>query len=73
MSEQDNTASMREEIEARVARFKATQEKFARDRAEFFATTLENARHSGSARRVGSQAILPEFGKYLDRLVPPGN
>jgi len=52
MSEQDNTASMREEIKARVASFKATQEKFERDRAEYFVTTLETARRSGSARRT---------------------
>jgi hypothetical protein len=47
MTEQlDNAALEREEIVARVAHFKATQEKFERERAEYFVTTLENARHS---------------------------
>ena len=47
---QDNLAREREEIASRVANFKATQEKFERERAEYFVTTLENAR-SGSERR----------------------
>jgi len=42
----DSAALEREEIAARVANFKATQEKFQREREEYFATTLENARHS---------------------------
>jgi hypothetical protein len=45
----DRLALEREEIAARVARFKATQEKFEREREEYFVTTLENARH-GSDR-----------------------
>jgi hypothetical protein len=44
-----DAAQEREEIAARVASFKATQEKFAREREEYFVTTLENAR-SGSER-----------------------
>jgi hypothetical protein len=47
---QDRLAKEREEIAARVASFKATQEKFEREREEYFVTTLENAR-SGSERR----------------------
>jgi chorismate mutase len=43
---QDNAAMEREEIVARVARFKATQEKFEREREEYFVTTLETARHT---------------------------
>jgi chorismate mutase len=43
---QDNAAREREEIVARVASFKATQEKFERAREEYFVATLENARHS---------------------------
>ena len=39
--QQDRIAREREEIAARVARFKATQEKFEREREEFFVTTLE--------------------------------
>jgi hypothetical protein len=42
----DNAAREREEIVARLANFKATQEKFERERAEYFVSTLENARHS---------------------------
>ena len=38
-------AREREEIATRVARFKATQEKFEREREEYFVTTLENARN----------------------------
>ena len=41
---QDRLALEREEIAARVASFKATQEKFEREREEYFVTTLENAR-----------------------------
>jgi len=44
--QQQRIAGEREEIAARVANFKATQEKFAREREEYFFTTLENARHS---------------------------
>lgn len=45
MSEQyDRLAREREEIAARVANFRATQEKFKRAREEYFTTTLENAR-----------------------------
>ena len=43
---QDNAAREREEIIARLAHFKATQEKFEREREEYFVTTLENARPS---------------------------
>jgi hypothetical protein len=34
----------REEIAARVAIFKATQEKFQRDREKYYETTMETAR-----------------------------
>lgn len=34
----------REEIAARVAPFRATQEKFKREREEYFVSTLDNAR-----------------------------
>jgi hypothetical protein len=47
---EDPLAREREEITARVASFKATQEKFEREREEYFVTTLENAR-SGSDHR----------------------
>jgi hypothetical protein len=49
---QDNAALEREEIAARVATFKATQERFEREREEFFVATLENARHSEAARHL---------------------
>jgi chorismate mutase len=45
-------AREREEIAARVANFKATQEKFQREREEYFVATLENARHSEHSRRT---------------------
>lgn len=40
---QDRLASEREEIASRIARFKATQEKFAREREEYAAATMESA------------------------------
>jgi hypothetical protein len=39
---QDRLAREREEIAARIARFKATQEKFQRERDEFFQRTWRN-------------------------------
>jgi chorismate mutase len=52
---QDNAALERKEIVARVAHFKATQEKFEREREEYFVTTLENARYSENIRRTFEQ------------------
>jgi len=52
MTDQDNAASERQEIAEHVARFKATQERFRREREEYCVTTLENARHSERARRA---------------------
>ena len=47
MNEQkDRRALEREEIAARLASFKATQEKFKKEREKYCVTTLENARHS---------------------------
>jgi hypothetical protein len=43
--QEENLARERKEIAARVASFKATQEKFRREREQYFATTLENARN----------------------------
>ena len=44
MTERQNRLAMeREEIASRIARFKATQEKFAREREEYAAATMENA------------------------------
>ncbi len=51
MSEREDRLSReRAEIAARVANFRATQEKFRREREEYFATTLENARRGGTSR-----------------------
>ncbi|WP_198026534.1 hypothetical protein [Bradyrhizobium sp. ARR65] len=48
MTEQkDRLAKEREEIAARIASFRATQEKFEREREEYFTTTMENARKGG--------------------------
>jgi hypothetical protein len=52
MTEQsERLARVRAEIAARVARFKAMQEKFERERQEYCATTLENARNGTDGRR----------------------
>jgi chorismate mutase len=53
---QSIAASEREEIVARVASFKATQEKFKREREEYFVTTLGNARHSENTCHSHQQA-----------------
>src|ERR1700752_4309760 len=45
-------AREREEIAARVASFRATQERFRREREEYFATTLESGRHARGLRRI---------------------
>lgn len=37
-------ARERDEIAARIASFRATQEKFEREREKYFITTMENAR-----------------------------
>jgi chorismate mutase len=49
---QDRLAREREEIATRVANFKATQEKFRREREEYCVTTLEAARHSEHSRHA---------------------
>jgi hypothetical protein len=53
MSEQyDRLARERDEIAARVANFRATQEKFERERDEYFVATLKNARHCETSKRT---------------------
>ena len=42
--DEQRKASEREEIAASVAAFRATQEKFKREREEYFVSTLDNAR-----------------------------
>jgi len=42
--QEERLAQEREEIAMRIANFKATQEKFEREREEFFLTTMQNAR-----------------------------
>jgi hypothetical protein len=39
-------AQEREEIATRIANFRRTQEKFQREREEYFLTTMENARRT---------------------------
>jgi hypothetical protein len=41
---QERLARERAEIERRVTAFKETQQRFQRDREEYYATTMENAR-----------------------------
>lgn len=43
--QQDRLTREREEIATRVASFKATQERFQREREEYFVATLESARN----------------------------
>ena len=63
MTEQPyNAAREREEIASRVASFKATQEKFEREREEYFVTTLQNAR-SGSSRNPRHAAAIHRSGR----------
>jgi chorismate mutase len=51
MTEQEERlARERKEIATRVANFKATQEKFERERNEYFVTTLENARNGSDTK-----------------------
>ena len=50
--QQDRRTREREEIAARVASFKATQEKFKREREEYFFTTLQSARHGEISRQA---------------------
>jgi hypothetical protein len=53
MSEQPyDAAREREEIESRVAIFKATQARFEREREEYFFTTLQSARHGEISRQA---------------------
>jgi hypothetical protein len=52
---QDNAALEREEITIRVANFKATQQKFERERHEFFVATLGNALVSENHRRAAGR------------------
>jgi hypothetical protein len=48
---EDRLAREREEIAARVASFRATQEKFERERQDYYTTTLAKA-WSGFAQRT---------------------
>jgi hypothetical protein len=50
--DKDCASAERKEIAARVATFKATQERFQRERAEYFAATLKNAGHLRSTHRL---------------------
>jgi len=44
MTEDERKAREQEENTARVATFRATQERFQRERDEYFASTIEDAR-----------------------------
>jgi chorismate mutase len=51
MTEQeDRRVCERNEIAARIASFKATQDKFKREREEYYVTTLENARNGSDGK-----------------------
>lgn len=47
--QEERRAQEREEIATRIATFKATQQKFEREREEFFLTTMQNARKTEPA------------------------
>jgi hypothetical protein len=56
MSEPPNDAALeREEIKIRVANFKATQQRFERERDEFFVATLGNAQLSEKPRHAAGR------------------
>ena len=64
MTEQeDRLAREREEIAVRVASFKATQEKFEREREEYYATTLGNAWSGFTRQPPGNSANFTAAGK----------
>lgn len=44
IEQQERLAAERDAIATRVATFKATQQKFQREREEFYASTMEKAR-----------------------------
>jgi chorismate mutase len=46
----DRLTRERDEIAARIASFKATQEKFQREREEYYVTTMENARNGSDGK-----------------------
>jgi hypothetical protein len=55
MTEQEERrARERKEIAARIASFKATQEKFRLEREEYYVTTLENARNGTDGKSFWS-------------------
>jgi hypothetical protein len=47
--QEERRAQERQEIATRIATFKATQQKFEREREEFFLTTMQNARKTERA------------------------
>ena len=52
--QEDNLARERKEIAARVATFKATQEKFRREREEYFVTPRAQARNGTDGKSFWS-------------------
>src|SRR2546423_1415435 len=64
MNEQeDRLARAREEIAARVASFKATQQKFEREREEYYATTLGNVWSGFNRPSFSTQLLIPKSKK----------
>jgi len=52
--ESERLVQEREEIAARVAGFRAIQEKFKREREDYFVTTLGKALYGDDARSAGN-------------------
>ena len=50
----DRLTRERDEIAARIASFKATQEKFQRAREEYYVATMENARNGSDGKPLWS-------------------
>jgi hypothetical protein len=58
--QQERLAREREEIASRVASFRATQEKFEREREEYYAATLSSAWDGFPPAAVPDLSEIPE-------------
>lgn len=69
---EERLARDRAEIAARVASFRETQQKFEREREEYYETTLANALNGSGGPRSGVEAELAEacsaFAVITDRI-----
>ena len=81
---EERLARDRAEIAARVASFRETQQKFEREREEYYETTLANALNGSGGPRSGVEAepaeacpavaLSPkEYGAWNRKRIPSGN